>query len=78
MSDPTIEQDLAMLGKRERSKVTAERRTNNAIRQIRLLGNCGNPQTYKYTDSEVANIFAAVDAAFRKMKRDLKDTGFEL
>ena len=41
----------------ERFKRVATRRTNNVLRQIRILGNCSNKSSYSYTEEEIQKIF---------------------
>ena len=46
--------------RRERFLEIAQRRTKQVMRDLRLLGNCGNRSAYEYTDAEVEKIFAAI------------------
>jgi hypothetical protein len=46
--------------RRERFLEIAQRRTKQVMRDLRLLGNCGNKSAYEYTDDEVEKIFAAI------------------
>ena len=46
--------------RRERFLEIAQRRTKQLMRDLRLLGNCGNRSAYEYTDAEVEKIFAAI------------------
>ena len=41
----------------------ATKRTNNAIRYIRLLGNLSNRSNYSYTEQDVKKIFGALKSA---------------
>ncbi len=43
----------------------AEKRVNNAIKQIQLVGNLSNTSYYEYEDTEV-------DKIFRTLKNELK------
>lgn len=52
----------------ERFHRVAVRRTNNAIEEIRKLGNCGNKQSYSYTEEEVRSIFNAIDKEIESAK----------
>lgn len=60
-------QEKERLTRRERFKKVAERRTNNIIKTLRLLGNCANKANYEYTNEEVKKIFSAIE-------RELKNT----
>ena len=46
--------------RRERFLEVAQRRTKALLRDLRLLGNCGNRSAYEYTDAEVEKIFSAI------------------
>ena len=46
----------------------AEKRTNDIIRRIQLLGNCSNRSAYDYSEQEVNKIFNAIDKEFRQAK----------
>lgn len=46
----------------------ATNRTNKIIESIRLLGNCANKSNYEYTDEDVKNIFAAIEAEIKDVK----------
>jgi len=57
-----------MSSKRERFVRVAERRTNNVLLNLRLLGNCSNRQNYQYDQEDVKRIFQALDAEVRRIK----------
>lgn len=40
----------------------AEKRVTNMIKQIRLIGNLANKKNYSYTENEVKQMFAAIEA----------------
>lgn len=44
----------------------AEKRVNNAIKSLRLIGNLSNRNNYTYTNADVEKIF-------RTLERELKD-----
>lgn len=46
--------------RRARFLEVAQRRTNRVLRDLRLVGNCGNRSAYEYTEAEVERIFAAI------------------
>lgn len=51
---------MAKETKREKFKRLAELRTNNAIKQIQLIGNLSNKNNYEYTEEDVKKIFKAL------------------
>lgn len=58
---------------REKFKRLAEKRVNNAIKNIRLIGNLSNRSNYSYTDQEVDKIFRALDKELKHAKSRFKD-----
>ena len=46
--------------KRDRFLRIAERRTQQVLEKIRVLGNCSNRSIYEFTDDEVERIFQAI------------------
>jgi len=52
----------------ERFARLAEKRTNNIIKNIRILGNCSNRSSYEYTKEEVDKIFNAITSEIREEK----------
>ena len=42
-----------VLMKAEKFKALAEKRVNNAIKQLQLIGNLSNTSSYEYTDEQV-------------------------
>jgi len=59
--------------KHDRFKRIASKRTNELLDKIRLLGNCANRRSYKYTDSEVNKIFSEIDKALKLAKLEFKE-----
>lgn len=60
------------MGEQERAEkfvTLAEVRTNKAINAIRLIGNLSNRANYKYTDDQVEQIFAALEAHLKETKK---------
>jgi hypothetical protein len=45
----------------DKFKELAEKRTNNAIKQIKLIGNLANPSNYDYSDAQVKKIISALN-----------------
>jgi hypothetical protein len=54
--------DRALPGetKRERFQRIAERRTQQVLEKLRILGNCSNRGIYEFTEDEVEKIFRAI------------------
>jgi len=46
--------------KRDRFIRIAERRTQQLLLRLRILGNCSNRGVYEYTDEDVEKIFSAI------------------
>ena len=65
-----------MNGKRERFLRVAERRTNNVLSNLRLLGNCSKKQNYEYNQEDFKKIFQTLDAEMRRV-RGLFESGLE-
>ena len=52
----------------DRFRRLAEKRTNNMIKNIRILGNCSNRSSYEYTKEELDKIFNAIASELREAK----------
>jgi hypothetical protein len=52
----------------ERFRRLAEKRTNNIIKNIRILGNCSNRSSYEYTKEEIDKIFNTIISEIREAK----------
>jgi hypothetical protein len=50
----------------------AERRVNQSLRNLRLLGNLSDRRNYAYTDEQVAMVLNAIDEGFRALKGRFK------
>lgn len=50
----------------------AERRVNEALRALRLLGNLSDRRNYAYTEDQVAMILGAIDEGNRALKSRFK------
>jgi hypothetical protein len=46
----------------------AEKRTNDVLDKIRLLGNCSNKRSYSYKEEEVNKIFSEIDKQLKVTK----------
>jgi len=54
--------------KRDRFRRLAQRRTNEVIRRLRILGNCADKGRYEYAKEDMERIFAAIDRRLNKTK----------
>jgi len=54
--------------KNERFRRIAEKRTNEIIEKIRILGNCSNKSTYQYSNEEVNKIFSTLEFELKQTK----------
>lgn len=67
-----MKQEVKQNNKKEdratRFKRVAQRRTENILNLLRILGNCSNKSTYQYTEEDVAKIFRAIDEQLRITK----------
>lgn len=57
-----------MDNRRENFKRLAAKRTNELLRRVKILGNCGNRSHYDYTEEEVIKIFSEVEKKVREAK----------
>jgi len=55
-----------------RFKRVAQRRTENVLNSLRILGNCANKSTYQYTEEDVAKIFRAIEKQLYLTKSEFK------
>ena len=53
----------------------AENRTNNAIKQIRLIGNLSNKGNYNYEEKDIAKIVSALNNEIKTMKERFASGG---
>jgi hypothetical protein len=60
---------MADKGKRLKFVELAERRTANAMRAIRVIGNLSNRSHYDYADEDVRKIVAALSGEVDSLKR---------
>lgn len=54
---------------RERFVELASKRVNNAIRDLRLIGNLANRKTYSYTDKDAQKIIRALQKELNDLKQ---------
>ena len=58
--------------KNDRFKRLASKRTNEVIDKIRILGNCSNKSTYKYSREDINKIFKSIEQELRDVKSKFK------
>jgi len=57
-----------MNNKRERFIKLAEYRTNEALKRLRILGNCSNRSAYEYSEDEINKIFSVIEKKTKEIK----------
>ncbi len=62
-----------MSEKLEKFERLAERRVNEAMKKIRLIGNLANRNNYEYTEKHAKKIIDALEAELRTLKSRFKD-----
>jgi hypothetical protein len=53
----------------------AEKRVNNALRAIRVIGNLSNANLYEYTEKDVSKIMAALRGELESVNARFKSGG---
>lgn len=73
---------IIMSEKREKFKELAEKRVNNAMKNIQLIGNLSNTRTYEYDEEDVKKIFKTlreqINLAESKFKSKDSSRNFKL
>jgi len=59
--------------KRQRFQRLAEKRTNDVLERLRILGNCANRGQYDYSSEDARRIFQAIEREFKMIKLKFKD-----
>ncbi len=54
--------------KEEKFKRIASARTLRILDDLRLLGNCSNTGTYKYSEEDTSKIFSTIDKELKRVK----------
>jgi hypothetical protein len=60
------------MGKLEKFEELGEKRMNEAIKKIRLIGNLANRNNYDYTDDHVKEIVSTLEAEIQILKNKFK------
>lgn len=61
--------------KREKFKELAEKRVNNALKNIQLIGNLSNTNNYEYLEEEVSKIFKTLKEELQTAEARFKISG---
>jgi hypothetical protein len=69
-----VTQEEWMSRKREKFVELAEKRVNNAIKQIQLIANLSNTGNYDFEEADYQKIFRAIDSEVREMKRKFTES----
>lgn len=64
---------MATENKKQRFQRLAEKRTNDVLERLRILGNCANRAQYEYTAEEVRKIFNTIEREARLVRLKFKD-----
>lgn len=59
--------------KKQRFQRLAEKRTNDVLERLRILGNCANRGQYEYTTEDVRKIFNVIEKEAKLIKLKFKD-----
>ena len=59
--------------KRQRFQRLAEKRTNDVLERLRILGNCANRVQYDYSSEDARRIFQAIEREFKIIRLKFKD-----
>lgn len=59
--------------KKQRFQRLAEKRTNDVLERLRILGNCANRGQYEYTTEEIRKIFNTIEKEVKLIKLKFKD-----
>lgn len=60
--------------KNQKFQRLAEKRTNDVIKKLRLIGNLANTRQYDYSNKEVEEMFSAISEALRRAKSSYKSS----
>ena len=55
--------------KRERFVRLANRRTNEVLERLRILGGCSNRRMYEYNEQDVGKMFRAIEGELKRVKQ---------
>lgn len=64
---------MASETKKQRFQRLAEKRTNDVLERLRILGNCANRGQYEYAVEDIRKIFNAIEKSVEVIKLKFKD-----
>lgn len=59
--------------KKNRFQRLAEKRTNDVLERLRILGNCSNRGQYEYTQDDIQKIFSSIEKETKVIKLKFRD-----
>ena len=59
--------------KKQRFQRLAEKRTNDVLERLRILGNCANRGQYEYSAEDVRKIFNTIEREVKLVRLKFKD-----
>jgi len=59
--------------KKQRFQRLAEKRTNDVLERLRILGNCANRAQYEYAAEEIRKIFNTIEREVKLIKLKFKN-----
>lgn len=59
--------------KKQRFQRLAEKRTNDVLERLRILGNCANHGQYEYSAEDVRKIFNTIEREVKLVRLKFKD-----
>lgn len=70
-------EDRGQRARSERFRRIAERRTNQVLNYLRLLGNTANRSTYSYNNDQVEKIFSTIEKRLIETRARFKNASNE-
>lgn len=64
---------MANESKRNRFQRLAEKRTNDVLERLRILGNCSNRGQYEYAQEDIQKIFSSIEKETKVIKMKFRD-----
>lgn len=59
--------------KKQRFQRLAEKRTNDVLERLRILGNCANRGQYEYSAEDIRKIFNTIEREVKLVRLKFKD-----
>ena len=59
--------------KKDRFQRLAEKRTNDVLERLRILGNCSNRGQYEYTQDDIQKIFNTIEKEAKAIRLKFRD-----